>query len=180
MAGPGPIDASSPFFASLASHAAVQNGANRANENRKKEKTGVRRFDRLVKQELDEAEKAALASIPAHLAGLPPEKILEALLDDVHSLGERLKEKPLPDNIISYKNAVRSFVKYIVERAYTVTVSTSGGNSIKRKKFTFTQVQIIDQKLEQLAAGILSNQKDQLGLLGKIEEINGLLVDLMS
>jgi uncharacterized protein YaaR (DUF327 family) len=48
---------------------------------------------------------------------------------------------------------------------------------LKRKKFT--QVEIIDQKLEQLAAGILSNQKDQLGLLGKIEEINGLLVDLL-
>lgn len=178
MAGTGPLDASSPFFASLAGQAAVQNGANRAHENRKKEKTGIRRFDRLVKQELDDAEKAALATIPAHLAGLPPEKILEALLDDVHSLGERLKEKPLPDNIISYKNAVRSFVKYIVERTYAVTVSTSGGSLLKRKKFT--QVQIIDQKLEQLAAGILSNQKDQLGLLGKIEEINGLLVDLMS
>ncbi len=178
MAGPGPLDSASPFFASLAGHAAVQTGANRANENRKKEKTGIRRFDRLVKAELDEAEKAALDSIPAHLAGLPPEKILEALLDDVHSLGDLLKEKPLPDNIVSYKNAVRSFVKYVVERTYTVTESTSGGNILKRKKYT--QVQIIDQKLEQLAAGILSNQKDQLGLLGKIEEINGLLVDLMS
>jgi len=178
MAGTGPIDAASPFFASLASHAAVQNGAGRANESRKKEKPGIRRFDRLIKQELDESEKAALATIPAHLVGLSPEKILEALLDDVHSLGERLKEKPLPDNIVSYKNAVRSFIRYIVERTYTVTVSTSGGSLLKRKKFT--QVQIIDQKLEQLAAGILSNQKDQLGLLGKIEEINGLLVDLMS
>ncbi len=178
MAGTSPLDSASPFFASLTSQVAVQNGANRANENRKKDKTGIRRFDRLVKNELDEAEKATLASIPAHLVGLPPEKILEALLDDVHSKGDLLKEKPLPDNIVSYKNAVRSFVKYIVERTYTVTESTSGGNILKRKKFI--QVQIIDQKLEQLAAGILSNQRDQLGLLGKIEEINGLLVDLMS
>lgn len=178
MPGTGPIDSASPFFASLAGQAAVQNGANRANENRKKEKTGIRRFDRLVKAELDEAEKISRASIPAHLAGLSPEKILEALLDDVHSSGDLLKEKPLPDNIVAYKNAVRSFVKYIVERTYAVTESTSGGNILKRKKFT--QVQIIDQKLEQLAAGILSNQRDQIGLLGKIEEINGLLVDLMS
>lgn len=178
MAGPGPVDSSSPFFASLASQAAVQSGAGRAAENRKKEKTGLKNFDRLLKTELHGVEENTAAFIPAHLLGLPPEKILEALLDEVHSSGDLLKEKQLPDNIVAYKNAVRSFVRYIVDRAYTVTESTSGGNILKRKKFT--QVQVIDQKLEQLAAGILSNQKDQLGLLGKIEEINGLLVDLMS
>ncbi len=178
MAGPSPLDAASPFFASLASHAAVHTSAGRINESRKKEKPIINRFDRLIKKELLETGKSEEAYIPAHLAGLSPEKILESLLDEVHSSGDLLKEKPLPDNIVAYKNAVRSFVKYIVDRAYSVTESTSGGNILKRKKFT--QVQIIDQKLEQLAAGILSNQRDQLSLLGKIEEINGLLVDLMS
>lgn len=174
MAGPGSVDPSSPFFASIAGHAALQSGAAKANESRKKEKPGVRRFERLVKDELQVSE----TSVPPRLAGLPPEKILEALLDDVHSAGDALKERTLPENIIAYKNAVRSFVQYVVDRAFTVTESTSGGNILKRKKFT--QVQIIDQKLEQLAAGILSNQRAQLDLLGRIEEINGLLVDLMS
>lgn len=178
MNGPGLVDSSSPFFSSLASQAAVQSGAGRTHENRKKEKAGTARFDRLVKEELLDAGKIHESSIPAHLKGLSPEKILESLLDEVHSSGDLLKEKPLPDNIVAYKNAVRSFVRYVVDRTYTVTESTSGGNILKRKKFT--QVQIIDQKLEQLAAGILSNQRDQLALLGKIEEINGLLVDLMS
>jgi uncharacterized protein YaaR (DUF327 family) len=172
------IDSTSPFFSSLASQAALQTGAGRTNEKPKKEKTAPIRFDRLLKTELNEAEKSHELYLPAHLAGLPAEKILESLLDEVHSSGDLLKEKPLPDNIVAYKNAVRSFVRYVVDRIYTVTESTSGGNILKRKKFT--QVQIIDEKLEQLAAGILSNQRDQLALLGKIEEINGLLVDLMS
>lgn len=178
MAGPGIVDSASPFFSSLASHAALQTGTGRAHENKKKEKSGGLRFDRLVKDELLEVEKNPESYIPSHLIGLSPEKILESLLDGVHSTGDLLKEKPLPDNILSYKNAVRSFVRYVVDRTYSVTESISGGNILKRKKFI--QVQIIDQKLEQLAAGILSNQRDQLGLLAKIEEINGLLVDLMS
>jgi uncharacterized protein YaaR (DUF327 family) len=66
----------------------------------------------------------------------------------------------------------------VVDRSFTVTERTSGGNVLRRKKFT--QVQVIDEKLEQLAAGILANQKNQLALLAKIEEINGLLVDLIS
>jgi len=178
MAGPGSIDPASPFFSSISSQAAIQSGATRAGANRKKEKTGIKNFERLLKTEVSDIDKLEDLYIPAHLVGLSPEKILEALLDEVHSAGDKLKDKQLPDNIVGYKNAVRSFMKYIVDRSYEVTESTSGGNILKRKKFT--QVQIIDQKLEQLAAGILSNQKDQLSLLGKIEEINGLLVDLMS
>ena len=179
MAGaPGSIDSSSPFFASLAGQAAVQTGAARTSENRKKEKSGIHRFAALVKSEVAEKAASSDLDIPDRLVGLPPEKILEGLLDDVHSTGDLLKEKQLPDNIVAYKSAVRSFMKYVVDRSFAVTERTSGGNILKRKKFT--QVQIIDQKLEQLAAGILSNQRDQLGLLGKIEEINGLLVDLLS
>lgn len=178
MAGPGPVDPSSPFFASIAGHAALTGGAARGLEGKKKEKTGLRRFDSLVREKIEEGRETGEASVPARLAGLPPEKILEALLDDVHSSGDTLKNKPLPDNIIAYKNAVRAFIRYVVDRSYTVTETTSGGNILKRKKFT--QIQVIDEKLEQLAAGILSNQKGQMALLERIEEINGLLVDLMS
>jgi uncharacterized protein YaaR (DUF327 family) len=178
MASMGSIDPASPYFATIAGQATVQSGAAKASGNKKKEKTGIRSFAQLVSSEAVASETVDTSAIPERLIGLAPEKILEALLDDVHSSGDRLKGSQLPDNIVAYKNAVRSFMKYIVASSYTVIERTSGGNILKRKKFT--QVQIIDEKLEQLAAGILSNQKDQLGLLGKIEEINGLLVDLMS
>lgn len=178
MAAAGSVDPSSPYFATVASQAAIQSGAAKASGNKKKEKTAIRSFSQLVAGEAVASEPTDTGAIPERLKGLAPEKILEALLDDVHSAGDRLKGSQLPDNIVAYKNAVRSFMKYVVDRSYTVTERTSGGNILKRKKFT--QVQIIDEKLEQLAAGILSNQRDQLGLLGKIEEINGLLVDLMS
>jgi len=175
MAGPGSIDSARPFFASVAGQAALSGGAVRGGN--KKEKATA--FDRLVKERVAESESAADAeAIPEAYRGLSPEKILERMLDDVHSAGDLLKEKPLPDNIVAYKGAVRAFLKFVVSRAYDVSERTSGGNILKRKKFT--QVQVIDQKLEQLAAGILSGQKSQIALLGRIEEINGLLVDLMS
>jgi uncharacterized protein len=179
MAGPGSLDAASPFFASIAGQAALREQTSKTRDGKKAGSAGSpSKFDRLLKERASEVAENADAFIPAHLAGLSPEKVLEALLDDVHSAGDSLKEKPLPDTIAAYKTAVRHFVRYIVDRAYAVTESTSGGNILKRKKFT--QVQIIDQRLEQMAAGILSNQRGQLSLLEKIEEINGLLVDLMS
>ncbi len=177
MAGPGPIDSASPFFASVAGQAALSGGAVKGGNRKEKAKSAS--FERLVREkESEAAESAAADSIPPQYRGLSAEQILERMLDDVHSAGDVLKEKPLPDNIVAYKAAVRNFVRFVVDRAYDVSERTSGGNILKRKKFT--QVQVIDQKLEQLAAGILSGQKTQLALLERIEEINGLLVDLMS
>ncbi len=175
MAPTGPLDPVSPFFASIAGQAA--GGAVRKGE-KKKETPAARRFDRLLDDKAAEAEQLDSAAVPPHLEGLAPEVILEKLLDDVHSAGDVLKEKQLPDTIIAYKEAVRHFVRYVVSRTFDVSETVSGTNILKRKKFT--QLQVIDKKLEQLAAGILSNQRSQMDLLGRIEEINGLLVDLMS
>ena len=36
------------------------------------------------------------------------------------------------------------------------------------------------EQLERLATGVLANQQDTLEILGKIDEINGLLIDLVS
>ena len=103
---------------------------------------------------------------------------LEDLLDEVHGLGEDLKRGPNPDAVVAYKLAVRNFVHYVVERTYKLEEKTSGTNILKRKKYVVLNV--IDGKLERLGAEILSAQRDQLEILRKVDEIYGILVDLLS
>jgi uncharacterized protein YaaR (DUF327 family) len=105
------------------------------------------------------------------------EETLQTLLDDVHSSGDELKNRPFPDEIIRYKKAVRNFIHYVVENSYTLEEKTSGVNLLRRKKFTM--VQVVDRKLEQLAAGIMAGQTNQIELLARIDEIAGILVNLL-
>ena len=42
------------------------------------------------------------------------------------------------------------------------------------------QIKIIDEKLNRLASDMLYVQKENLQLLARVEEINGLIVDLMA
>jgi uncharacterized protein YaaR (DUF327 family) len=105
------------------------------------------------------------------------ETALQALLDDVHSSGDELKNRPFPDEIIRYKKAVRNFIHYVVENSYILEEKTSGVNLRRRKKFTL--VQVVDRKLEQLAVGIMAGQTNQLELLSRIDEIAGMLVNLL-
>lgn len=102
---------------------------------------------------------------------------LEVLLDKVHESGDKLKDNPTVDLVQAYKKAVRDFVHHVVERSYAIEEKTSGGSILKRKKFY--RIAVIDESLERLAAEILRNQRDRLEILRKVDEINGMLVDLL-
>lgn len=103
---------------------------------------------------------------------------LEKHLDRVHEQGERLKDLPTVENVRKYRKAVSSFLKYAFARMFSVEKNISGINILKRKYFT--RVKVIDQKIERLVADILQNQAVQLDLIAKVDEINGLLIDLLT
>lgn len=184
MSSPGQIDTSSSYFASLASQAAVRQAGTGAGKLDKTERKKSLKFDKVLEkqQEADSLSESSLLELPEELRGLPEDKILSVLLDNVSDAGDALKERPVPDNIIRYKESVRNFIKFVVSKSFEVKnsegIKIRKGLEIRQKQYT--QIQIINQKLEKLAAGIMANQKDQLLILAKLEEINGLLVDLIS
>ena len=56
----------------------------------------------------------------------------------------------------------------------SLEIETTAGaafNPLKKQK-RYTIIRVVDEKLERLAAGVLQNQSDKLGLLEKIEEMN--------
>ena len=110
----------------------------------------------------------------------PSEEALTKLMDAVHSTGSDLIDRPFHDEILQYKKAVRNFVNYVVANGYEI-LKIQGAkmkeSEWKPNKIHY-QIQIVDQKLEELAAVILSSQSSQLQRVSKIDEIKGLLVDL--
>lgn len=108
---------------------------------------------------------------------------LEDLLDDVHQFGEKLVNFPSINTVEKYKKSVRNFIHYVLKQAVKVeSIEGAKFNRFKpsNKQKRYTLISVIDDKLDKLAAGILMNQGKQLDLLAKVEEINGLLVDLTS
>ncbi len=105
---------------------------------------------------------------------------LEELLDEIHEAGDYLKQSPTMTAVMEYKKSVKRFIKYIVGHGLEL-VEQEGvkfANPMKKQK-KYTIIRVIDQKLEKLAAGIMQNQKSQLEMLEAVNEINGLLVDLL-
>jgi uncharacterized protein YaaR (DUF327 family) len=141
-------------------------------------------FSRLLEDE----KSAALGPLP----DLPvSEETLNQLMDDVRAAGNDLRKRPFPDEILQFKKAVRDFMYYVVENGYQVHESEGVPKFLKPgyrgprgtpeswKRNVYVQVQTIDKKLEDMAAMILTSQMDQLELAARLEEITGLLVDLL-
>jgi uncharacterized protein YaaR (DUF327 family) len=112
------------------------------------------------------------------------------LLDAVHNAGDTLLKHPLPGEIKQYKNAVRNFINYVVENSYdkelvegvpnwTLPEGKAKDPAKATSRKLFVKIQIVNEKLEALALGVLKGQHEKLALLGRIEEINGLIVDLL-
>ena len=145
-------------------------------EKKKVDKKGAKslKFSSVFTETSEEAASEEGVSV----GDLSGDKDLESLLDKVHETGESLKEGSSLQAVKDYKEAVRGLLAYVVKHTIALEQRESGMSVLKRKRFTL--IKIIDGKLERFAAEILSGQREQLEVLRKIDEINGLLVDLMS
>jgi uncharacterized protein len=139
----------------------------------RKDKTQRRGFSDLVESVSESGEASTEDFADDHRR-----RGIEELLDAVFVSGDSLKKSPTLESIRDYRQKVKDFVTYAVRHSIAVEETTSGANILKRKRFTL--VKVIDEKLEALAVSVLAAQKEQLAILAQIDEINGLLVNLMS
>jgi uncharacterized protein YaaR (DUF327 family) len=119
------------------------------------------------------------------------EETINFLMDEVRSAGDTLRGRPFPDEIIRYKRAVRNFMHFVVEHCYDLHHESGIPKFLKpgykgvrgtpeaMKQITYTKIEVIDKKLEDLAAVLLASQATQLEIASRLEEIKGLLIDLL-
>ncbi len=149
---------------------------------------GFSRYRREVKREGGKRRTESSGGFLGALLGvenaqprsLSPEDVAsetQALVDEVVRAGDRLREHVDNASLEAYKLAVHRFLSAVVRRGLDVEERTSGTNIFKRKRFAVLTE--IDRKLSSLAAAVLSGQRRQLDILARIEEINGLIVDLV-
>ncbi len=145
-------------------------------KSREKKSLFLNRFPPLLESAGMESERSE-GPDAGRFAGADGGSLVE-FLDAVHEEGERLKERPTLANIRRYRQAVQGFLKRVLKKMLAVDEKTSGTSVLRRKRFT--QIKVIDQKLERLVAEVLSSQARQLDILARVDEIHGLLVDLLT
>jgi len=115
----------------------------------------------------------------AVLSGPALEGTLEELVDEVHDAGDALAEHQGTQTIARYRRAVQGFVHFVVRGVYGTERHRSRPSALKGTQKEYTLIRTIDRRLETLAADLLRGQIKQIEILRRVEEINGLIVDLV-
>ncbi|HCZ05791.1 MAG: uncharacterized protein PWP37_1693 [Thermotogota bacterium] len=103
------------------------------------------------------------------------EKNLQETLDEILDSGNAFVRSPTERNLRRYKESIKKFLMLLEKRLYRIKDSYD----IREKKVRLNQVaEIVDQRLKEIAEKLMENERSTLNFAAKIDEINGLLLDL--
>lgn len=150
-----------------------------AEESKKTEKKQKSSF-KTVFEKARETHDLVSEGLPAEIAGMETEEAVNFLKDAMDSAGEELKSFQSAENMEKFRKKVSQFMKYIVKTNYNF-VRTRPEKRLRNGKIIrpFYQIEIIDKKLNQLASEMLFTHERNLNLLARVEEIQGLILDLL-
>lgn len=103
---------------------------------------------------------------------------LDSALEAIDQLGKKLRDQPSAANLKDYKAAVRTFLQQVINAAYEVSERRFIDRFGRRRLFVV--VAKIDERLEELTRLVLDKQDSTLDLAAKLDEIRGLLLDIVS
>lgn len=103
---------------------------------------------------------------------------LESLFNDIEKQGKILGETLNIKDLRKYKDLIQKFLDYAVNKMYSLK-EQSGWDRRGRHKI-YTMVETVNKGLENLTEMLLSQQKDQISILAKVDEIRGILFDIYS
>ena len=102
---------------------------------------------------------------------------LKELKEKIDEQGSRLSDRVDVKEFEKYRRLIREFIDEIVSNGYTFQKEDAYA-SRGRHRYIAT-VKIIDEKLDELGKEVMKEQADQIEILSRIDDIRGLLLDMM-
>ena len=101
---------------------------------------------------------------------------LNGLMSQIDEQGKKLADHMDIRDMKKYRGLVKSFINEVVNRSH----------SFEREHFldrrgrhrVYGMVKLVDKNLDDLAQELVSEEKDHLSILGRVDEIRGLLLDI--
>jgi uncharacterized protein YaaR (DUF327 family) len=103
---------------------------------------------------------------------------LNYMLDEISAQGKKLGKHMDVRDMKHYRELIKTFMNEIVSRSHKFTRE----NFLDRKgrHRVYTMIKLVNKELDQLALELLKDEKDHILILNKIDEIRGLLIDIIT
>ncbi|MCR4999298.1 MAG: YaaR family protein [Lachnospiraceae bacterium] len=101
---------------------------------------------------------------------------LTNLMSQIDEQGKKISEHMDIRDMKKYRSLVKEFVNEVVNRSHKF----SRENFLDRRgrHRVYGMVKLVDKNLNELAEELVKEEKDHLNILGRVDEIRGLLLDI--
>lgn len=101
---------------------------------------------------------------------------LQGLMAEITQQGNRIAEHMDIRDMKKYRSLVKDFMNEVVNRSHKF----SRENFLDRRgrHRVYGIVKLVDKNLDSLAEELVKDEKDHIAILGKVDEIRGLLLDI--
>lgn len=103
---------------------------------------------------------------------------LNAMMEEITRQGKKLGKKMDVRDMKHYRRLVKDFMNEVVNRSHKF----SRENFLDRRgrHRVYGMIKRVDAALDELAGELIKEEKDALAILDKVDEIRGLLLDIMT
>ncbi len=103
---------------------------------------------------------------------------LSVLMEDIVAQGKKLGKKMDIRDMKHYRALIKEFMNEIVNRSHKF----SRENFLDRRgrHRVYGMIKRVDEVLDELATELIKEEKDSIAILSKVDEIRGLLLDIIT
>ena len=103
---------------------------------------------------------------------------LTSLMEEITMQGDRISKKKDIKDMRRYRSLIKDFMNEVVSRSH----SFSRENFLDKKgrHRVYGIIRLVDENLDELAQELLKDEKDTIAIMGKIGNIEGLLLDIFT
>jgi uncharacterized protein YaaR (DUF327 family) len=130
------------------------------------------------KAPVPEADGSFKFTLISNIEEMDLQNILSGMLEQITSQGKAIAKHMDIKDMRKYRELIKEFMNEIVNHSHKF----SRENFLDRKgrHRVYAMIKLVDKNLDELAAELIKDEKDHLVILNKIDEIRGLLLDILT
>lgn len=103
---------------------------------------------------------------------------LNLMMQEITMQGDKIVKRVDVRDMRKYRSMIKEFMNEIVNRSHKF----SRENFLDRRgrHRVYGIIRLVDEKLDELAQELVKEEKDKIAILAKIDEIRGLLLDILT
>jgi len=103
---------------------------------------------------------------------------LNTMMNEITEQGEKISKHMDIKDMKKYRELVKDFMNEVVNRSHEF--SRENFLDKRGRHRVYGIVKLVDKNLDELATELIKDEKDNIAILGRVDEIRGLLLDLVA